>query len=59
VTYRELVAELAWLTNEQLDSTVTVQLGESDEYLPAVFGICGEDQSVLDENHPIIYVEDA
>lgn len=58
MTYRELLAKLAQLNDYQLGCDVTVELAIEDECLPAGFRICGENHEVLDEDHPVIYVED-
>ncbi len=58
ITYRELLKNLQKLSEDQLDSDVTVELGLSDECFPAEFRICGEEHDVLDEDHPVIYVKD-
>lgn len=56
MTYRTLLATLQTLTQEQLDSDVTVYNQEEDEYYQA--GEVGfEDantSSILDPNHPFI-----
>lgn len=63
MTYRELLAELQGLDDDQLDSDVTVELGLEDECYPAELRICDTDHFAhngsLDEFHPVIYVEDA
>ncbi len=58
MTYRDLLECLQKLTEEQLECTLTVELGISDECLPAEWRICGEEHFVLDDGHPVIYVSD-
>ena len=55
MTYRDLLLNLQKLTDEQLDSTITVQDVIEDEYYPACFGICEKDNGVLDDEHPVIF----
>lgn len=59
ITYRTLQAILSNLSEEQLDSDVTVELfdGESTECFPAHLRICGSNHDTLDENHPVIYLD--
>ena len=57
MTYRELAAWIDSLTDEQKDSDVTIFIEEDDEYIPAKDTDCtADDQSVLDEDHPIICI---
>jgi len=58
ITYRELIQRLNKLTDEQLDCDVTVDLGTSEECFAAEFRVCGENHWTLDDNHPVIYVEE-
>ena len=58
MTYKELYNALNSLTENQLQQFVTVELGLSDECLPAQLRIAGKEHDTLDENHPIIYVID-
>jgi len=56
-TYRELQNALNQMNDEQLDSTITVHDGPTDEFHPAELRIMdGEVCDVLDDNHPVIYV---
>jgi hypothetical protein len=55
MTYRELLAQLQQLTDEQLDSTVTVYDTDSDEYYGCIELVYTEPWTdVLDPNHPVI-----
>ena len=56
MTYRELIKELQTLSDEQLDSDLTVHLINDDEYLPATFGIAADSEGVLDDNHPVFAI---
>lgn len=57
MTYRDLLAELSRMTDEQLSCDLTVELAIEDECIPAELRICGPNHDVLDEDHPVIYVE--
>jgi hypothetical protein len=57
MTYKELVAELLKLDDEQLQSTVTVEITVENECFPAELQIAGKDHFALDEDHPIICIE--
>lgn len=59
MTWEELVVAILELSPEQRNSTVTVELGVSDECYAAELRICGEGHDMLDENHPVVYVKDA
>lgn len=55
MTYRELMAALTELNDEQLDSDVSVFDVSSEEYWPATgFGLTDGGADVLDPYHPII-----
>jgi hypothetical protein len=54
-TYRELRAELDTLTEEQLDSDVTIQTPD-DEFFGNINLTFSEENDVLDEGHPYLYV---
>jgi hypothetical protein len=57
MTYRELRKALEDLTEDQLNCDVTVEAALSDECSPAELRTCGEDHDILDEDHPVIYVQ--
>jgi len=57
LTYRQLAAEIAKFSPEQLDMDVTVHIRSVDEFMPAELAVC-EDNGILDEWHPVIAVED-
>jgi len=59
MTYLDLLQALNNLTDEQLNCMVTVELGITDECYGADLRICDSEHGVLDENHPVIYAEDA
>lgn len=54
--YKDLLYELLYMTDEQLNCDVTVELGQEEECFPAEFRICDIEHFCLDENHPVIYV---
>lgn len=43
-------------TEEQLDCTVTVEMGVENECYPAELRVCADNHFCLDDNHPVIYV---
>ena len=60
MTYRELLEKLMKLNNEQLDSDVTIYVPWDGEYCTMdddLWFAC-KDHSILDENHPILYIAD-
>lgn len=58
MTYEELLKQLQELTDKQLLCDCVVHLLGIDEYLP-IGGISfATDVSVLDEDHPILIIED-
>jgi len=59
MTYYELLKRLSHLNDEQLGADVTVELGLTDECYAAEFRICDVGHDSLDEDHPVIYAEDA
>jgi hypothetical protein len=56
MTYRELLAQLQQLTEEQLGMDVVVYEKCADEYWPLNIELVytTEEQDVLDPNHPVI-----
>lgn len=55
MTYRELAKKIGQLPNNRLDDTVTIYDRQDDEYFGSVsLELAGNDQSVLDEQHPIL-----
>lgn len=58
MTYKELLKRLSTLTPEQLNCDVTVELEVQDECYPAELRICGPDHELLDEDHPVIFVNE-
>jgi hypothetical protein len=56
MTYRELLEAMIHWSDDQLDSTITVEVAFEDECYPAELRIAGVDHDSLDENHPIIYI---
>ena len=59
MTYKDLLLRIGTMTAYQLSCDVTVELGSSEECLPAKLEFCDEHHEVLDEDHPVIYVEEA
>lgn len=57
MTYRDLLIKLQEMTNEQLDSTLTVEDGSANECYRGELRICGTEHDSLDENHPVIYFQ--
>lgn len=57
MTYKDLLEQLQTLDDEQLGWPITVELGLSDECIEGELRICGEEHDLLDENHPVIYIE--
>ncbi len=57
ITYKDLQEILSNLSEEQLNSTVTVWLGTSDECFAATFCLYEEDD-ILDAGHPVLYLEE-
>ena len=54
MTYRELIAELNKLTEEQLNMDITVEDAYENECYPARFDICSSEHELLDDGHPVI-----
>jgi hypothetical protein len=54
-TYEQMAAAIALMSPEQRQANITVEL-EHDEFFPAELRICGKDNSVLDDGHPVIVV---
>ncbi len=57
MTYKELLEILQTLDAEQLGWPITVELGLSDECIEGELRICDIEHGVLDDNHPVIYIE--
>lgn len=59
MTYQDLLNALSRMTPEQLQCDLTVEVpvdyGKNELY-PAELKICGIDHGVLDEDHPVIFV---
>jgi len=53
--YREALEMMKTFTEEQLDCDVTIELEYADECLSAELRICGENHTMLDEGHPVIF----
>ena len=57
MTYKQLLESLSTLPEGVLGKTVTVYLGQTDEYIQ-VFGVSfTEENDVLDENHLVLEVQ--
>jgi hypothetical protein len=56
MTYRELINQLLQLSDEQLNSDVTLYVGkgQKDEWYPAHLKFASQD--ILDENHPFFTI---
>jgi len=50
-----MASAIALMSPEQRQANITVEL-EHDEFFPAELRICGKDNSVLDDGHPVIFV---
>lgn len=58
-TYRDLVDQMKeTFTEEQWDSDVTVELTSNGEVFKGKLMICDTGHETLDENHPVILVQD-
>jgi hypothetical protein len=57
MTFRELLSELKKFTQDQLDSTLTVEDAWENECFPAVLVFAGEDHDSLENEHPIILIK--
>ena len=59
MTYAELLMELQNLNAEQLQCSVTVEIIDRayDECYSATFRICDTEHDTLDNDHPVIFVE--
>lgn len=55
MTYKELINELAKLSEEQLACKVLVELGPEDEIYPAELKICTSQHDMLTEDYPVIF----
>ena len=51
MTYKELLDKLKSLSNDQLDQTVTVFHGSTDEFYPAHSTGITHENDILDANH--------
>lgn len=56
MTYKDLLEKLQGLSESQLNCNITVELGPEDEFYPAEFRISGDENDVLDPDHPVIFV---
>ena len=54
-TYRQLAEKLKELTNEQLNTLITVEDGYEKKSFPADFRICDKDHAFLNDGHPVFY----
>lgn len=55
MTYRDLFNLLSKMSDENLDQNVTVEF--DGEFYPAKVSFADDNQSVLDEGHPVITLE--
>jgi hypothetical protein len=58
MTYRELLDRLEGLSDDELDSDVTVYDYEMDEYFPSTDLTFSVDD-VLDDGHPILLIKES
>jgi len=58
-TWEQLGQAIVFMSEEQKKSNITIELEFEDECLPAVLRICGENHSMLDEGHPVIFTKEA
>lgn len=56
MTYRDLFNLLSKMNDENLDQNVTVEF--DGEFYPAKIGFADDNQSVLDEGHPFLAVQE-
>lgn len=57
MTYRDLLKKMGSFTAEQLDCTVTVEISWDNECFPASLRIADSEHNSLDENHPVIFID--
>ena len=55
--YKTLLEKLQKMTPDQLELDVTVEDPHEDECFPAVLRTAGSHHSSLEENHPVLYLE--
>lgn len=61
ITYRQLAKKIATMTEEQLDSHVTVHLDSVDEFFPVdhyELNDAEQEDDRLDDGHPVLVVFD-
>lgn len=56
MTYRQLLNDLRYLTQRQLDHDVTIYNKEQDEYLPATSCLEVTESDVLDPGHYVLVI---
>lgn len=58
MTYKELIAELQQLSEEQLNTDVTIFVRGVEEYIPASNAVyfADEEDGVLDPDHPYLMI---
>jgi len=55
--YKTLLKQLQEMTPDQLECHVTVEDPHEDECFPAVLRTAGSHHNSLEENHPVLYME--
>lgn len=55
ITYRTLQKLIAKMNEDQLNSDLTVEVGDDDECFAAELRIAGDNHGSLDDGHPVIY----
>jgi hypothetical protein len=56
ITYRTLAALIEMMSEDQIDSDVTVEIGVEGECYAAELRICDGEHDSLDDDHPVIYI---
>lgn len=58
-TWEQMATAIALMSPEQRQTNITIELEYQDEFFPAELRICGENHSVLDDGHPVIFTKEA
>ena len=56
-TWRHLREALSFLSEEQLNADLTIELGQEDECFAAEFRVCGETHYSLEDGHPVLFAK--
>ena len=57
-TWEDMAKAIAEMSPEQRATNITVELKYADEFYPAELRICGSEHDVLDDGHPVIFVNE-